>query len=118
MNDDGGALKARGEASGEPVDRATAANDVAELTAELAALARQHGLDALATSSTWRGSKSRTPTAMLMGGARFQSYFLHEHCVRMAVGDEAVLLLLGADEVAHLEIDVGGEPGLVVAERG
>ena len=47
MNDDAGALKARDEASGEPVDRAAAANYVAELTAELAALARQHGLDAL-----------------------------------------------------------------------
>ena len=47
MADDAGVLKARSEARGEPVDRAAAANYVAELSAELAALARQHGLDAL-----------------------------------------------------------------------
>ena len=41
MDDDAGALKARGEASGEPVDRMATANYVAELSAELAALARQ-----------------------------------------------------------------------------
>jgi hypothetical protein len=47
MNDDAGALKARGEAGGGPVDRAAVANYVAELSTELASLARQHGLDAL-----------------------------------------------------------------------
>jgi len=47
MADDAGVLKARSEARGEPVDRAAAANYVPELSAELAALARQHGLDAL-----------------------------------------------------------------------
>ena len=47
MNDDAGAPKARGGPSVPPVDRATAANYVAELSAELANLARQHGLDAL-----------------------------------------------------------------------
>ena len=46
MTDDAGALKAQGRA-GVPVDRAAAANYIAELSAELAALARQHGLDAL-----------------------------------------------------------------------
>ena len=45
MADDAGALKAQG--GGGPVDRAAAANYVAELSAELAMLARQHGLDAL-----------------------------------------------------------------------
>jgi hypothetical protein len=48
MNDDAGAVKARGGPSGLPVDRATAADYVAELSAELANLARQHGLAALA----------------------------------------------------------------------
>lgn len=47
MNDDAGALKARGEAGNEALDRASAANYVADLTAELATLARRHGLDAL-----------------------------------------------------------------------
>jgi hypothetical protein len=47
MNDDAGALKARGEAQGGAVDRAAAANYVAELSAELADLARHHGLNAL-----------------------------------------------------------------------
>jgi hypothetical protein len=47
MNDDAGALKARDEAKVEAVDRAAAANYVAELSAELASLARQHGFDAL-----------------------------------------------------------------------
>ena len=45
MNDDAGA--ARREAGRDPVDRAAAANYVAELSAELAKLARRHGLDAL-----------------------------------------------------------------------
>jgi hypothetical protein len=44
MNDDAGALKA----GGGPIDRAAAASYVAELATELANLARQHGLDALA----------------------------------------------------------------------
>jgi hypothetical protein len=47
MNNDARVLKAQGEARGEPVDRTAAANYVAELSAELANLARQHGLDAL-----------------------------------------------------------------------
>src|SRR4051794_20712497 len=33
-------------------------------------------------------------------------HLVHQRCVRMAVGDEAMLLLLGADEIAHLEVDV------------
>ena len=48
MNDDAGALKARGEAGGGPINRAAAASYVAELSTELANMARQHGLDALA----------------------------------------------------------------------
>ena len=47
MDDDAGARKARGEATGEPGERAAAADYVAGLSAELARLARQHGLDAL-----------------------------------------------------------------------
>ena len=47
MDDDAGALKARGRPKDERGDRAAAADYVAELSAELAALARQHGLDAL-----------------------------------------------------------------------
>jgi hypothetical protein len=46
MNDDMGALRARGE--GESVGQVEVANYVAELTAELAKLSRQHRLDALA----------------------------------------------------------------------
>ena len=46
MNDDAGAAR-EGETRRDPVDRAAAANYVAELSAELANLARQHGLDAL-----------------------------------------------------------------------
>lgn len=46
MNDDAGALKARDRDS-EALDRTAAANYVADLTAELATLARRHGLDAL-----------------------------------------------------------------------
>jgi hypothetical protein len=45
MNDEAGALKARD--AGSAVDREAAACYVAELSAELANLARQHGLDAL-----------------------------------------------------------------------
>src|SRR4051794_37989202 len=70
-----------------------------------------------ATSSTWRGSRPRTPPATSTGGGRFYAHLLHQRRVRMAVGDEAVLLLLGADEIPHLEIDMSGKPGLVVAER-
>ena len=44
MQDNGGA---GAEAGGAPSDRAAAANYVAELSKELAALARRHGLDAL-----------------------------------------------------------------------
>ena len=47
MNDDAGASDARGEAGRDPVDRTAAAKYVAELSAELANLARRHGLDAL-----------------------------------------------------------------------
>ena len=47
MDNDAGALKAPIEPDGRSVDRVAAANYVAELTAELAALARGHGLDAL-----------------------------------------------------------------------
>jgi hypothetical protein len=43
MNSDAGAPETRGG----PVDRAAAASYVAELSTELANLARQHGLDAL-----------------------------------------------------------------------
>jgi hypothetical protein len=43
MNNNAGAPEARGG----PVDRVAAANYVAELSSELANLARQHGLDAL-----------------------------------------------------------------------
>lgn len=45
MDDDAGIPKASGRSG--PVDRAAAANYVAELSTELAHLARQHGLDAL-----------------------------------------------------------------------
>jgi hypothetical protein len=48
MNDDAGAVKAQGGPSQHPVNRAMAADYVAELSTELANLARQHGLDALA----------------------------------------------------------------------
>jgi hypothetical protein len=48
MNDDAGAVKARGGPGESLVDRAMAADYVAELSSELANLARQHGLDALA----------------------------------------------------------------------
>jgi hypothetical protein len=47
MNDDAGARKARTETGRDPLDRTAAAKYVAELSAELANLARQHGLDAL-----------------------------------------------------------------------
>ena len=47
MDDDASAHKAQGEARRDPVDRTAAAKYVAELSAELANLARQHGLDAL-----------------------------------------------------------------------
>ena len=43
MNDDTGGPGT----SGGPIDRAAAASCVAELSTELASLARQHGLDAL-----------------------------------------------------------------------
>jgi hypothetical protein len=43
MNNDAGALKKQGG----PMDRAAAADYIAELSAELANLARHHGLDAL-----------------------------------------------------------------------
>jgi hypothetical protein len=46
MANDVGADAAQGEPGGE-IDRTAAANYVAELSAELAVLARQHGLDAL-----------------------------------------------------------------------
>jgi hypothetical protein len=48
MNDNAGAQKAGGEARHNPVDRTAAARYVAELSVELANLARQHRLDALA----------------------------------------------------------------------
>jgi hypothetical protein len=47
MDDDAGAHKARVETGPDPVDRTAAAKYVAELSAELANLARRHGLDAL-----------------------------------------------------------------------
>jgi hypothetical protein len=47
MNDDAGAVKAADGTRPALVDRAAAADYVAELSAELAGLARQHGLDAL-----------------------------------------------------------------------
>jgi hypothetical protein len=47
MNDDAGARDASGEAGRDPGDRTAAAKYVAELSAELANLARRHGLDAL-----------------------------------------------------------------------
>src|ERR1041385_2014799 len=50
-------------------------------------------------------------------GGRLQSHLLHQCRVWLAVSDEAMLLLLGSDEVAHLEIDMGGEAGLIVAQR-
>jgi hypothetical protein len=47
MNDEAGALKAQSGASGETIDRTAAARYIADLSAELATLARQHRLDAL-----------------------------------------------------------------------
>jgi len=47
MNDDAGARDARGEAGRDPGDRTAAARYIADLTTELAVLARRHGLDAL-----------------------------------------------------------------------
>jgi hypothetical protein len=47
MDDEAGALKARSGAGGETIDRTAAASYIAELSAELAALARRHRLDAL-----------------------------------------------------------------------
>ena len=47
MNDDAGGHKARTEMGRDPVERTAAAKYVAELSAELANLARRHGLDAL-----------------------------------------------------------------------
>ena len=47
MEDEAGALKAAGATQSGTADRAAAASYVAELSAELAALARQHGLEAL-----------------------------------------------------------------------
>ena len=47
MHDNEGAGEAQNSTRSEIGDRAAAAEYVAELTAELAALARQHGLDAL-----------------------------------------------------------------------
>jgi hypothetical protein len=47
MDDDAGAHKARVETGPDPVDRTAAAKYVAELSAELANLARRHGFDAL-----------------------------------------------------------------------
>src|SRR5665213_567688 len=70
------------------------------------------------TSSTWHALKRRTPTVTATDGGRLQPHLLHQRRVRVPVGDEAVLLLLGANEVAHLEVDMRGEAGLVVAKRG
>ena len=47
MKENAGALKAQCGGNLGPCDRAAAADYVAELSAELANLARQHGLDAL-----------------------------------------------------------------------
>jgi hypothetical protein len=47
MNDEAGALKARSGASGKTIDRTAAASYIAELSAELATLARRHRLDTL-----------------------------------------------------------------------
>ena len=64
MNDDAGARDARGEAGRDPGDRTAAAKYVAELSAELANLARRHGLDALSYILDMGGSKPRTPPGM------------------------------------------------------
>jgi len=45
MDEEAGATN--GEATATPIDRVAAADYVADLTAELAKLARQHGLDTL-----------------------------------------------------------------------
>ena len=47
MSDDASARRAGGGRTAVPTDRTAAANYVAELSGELAALARQHRLDAL-----------------------------------------------------------------------
>jgi len=47
MNDETGGLKARSDASGQAIDRTAAASYIAELSVELATLARHHRLDAL-----------------------------------------------------------------------
>jgi hypothetical protein len=47
MNDDAGAHRAPIETGCDPLDRTAAAKYVAELSTELANLARRHGLDAL-----------------------------------------------------------------------
>ena len=79
-------------------------------TGDLAAIARRHGLERSATSSRWRGSRPRTPPATSTGRAD-QRLPLDAHPVEqrragVAVGHHAELHLLGADEVAQLEIDV------------
>jgi hypothetical protein len=46
----------------------------------------------------------------------FHAHPVEQHRVGVAVGDQAMFLLLGADEVPHPEIEVRGEPLLVVAQ--
>ena len=48
MDEIAGSKNVNGEAARDPVDRTAAAKYVAEFSAELADLARRHGLDALA----------------------------------------------------------------------
>ena len=110
MNDDAGALRGARRRPNRPGRRA--ANYVAELTRELARLARQHGLDALGYLLDMARLEAENATRHGNGRAERVSacssaHLVQQRRVRMAVGDHAVLLLLGADEVAHVEIDVG-----------
>ena len=64
------ARDARGEAGREPVDRTAAAKYVAELSAELANLARRHGLDALGYILDMARLEAENATRHVTGGAK------------------------------------------------
>ena len=99
---------------------------MATLSADLATMARRTGLDTLGyllemvrlEAESAIAATGRTASAERFGHGDFTPSFSQQRRGRIAVRHHAELVLLGADVVAQVEIDVALEVVHLVAERG
>jgi hypothetical protein len=104
--------------------RTAIASYVATLSADLAAMARDTGLDTLGyllemvrreAKSSVRQNSGRTDGARHLLNRYAQLY--QKHCRWVAIRHHAELFLFGADVVAQIEVNVAFEVGDLITER-